>query len=593
MYPWHSWHTYAPLGIGSVGLILWLNYSLFLTSRPMLPLSIMANRTASLHYIGNLIHGIVQFGGLYYLPLYYQTVLNYSPTISGAAMLPQCLVAAPCAAIAALIIAKTNSVKPLILASWLFLTVGVSLFSLLEPNSSIPHWALLNIPSGIGVGALFGGLALATQAAAEVPSGTKSEQEILNIRGMAASLNPFFRTLGQALGIVIAQAAFTNEMRKRAGEQLASDAASLGQVIAHYPPGSPQRTTLVDEYNQSLHTVWFVLCGLAGAMLLLTLFVKDIGPRGENRGFFGFGGLKSEGDNAMKSNIKVVKPSASMSVLLHDAETEQKQASWGIREANGSDSDTDIEMNDTPTMHSPASSTNGSNGEKSYTPSEHTEHTLHEEQDKETDADAKNSHDSYASFYSIRPSRQSQGQQQHSRGPSMNLDLSHPLHQHPAQYPSTHQNTHASTASSIYSPRLAHSQTNLLSSLSPVGENFPSPNPSIGSAFPIAESPPLQSGPLPGQLRVANWDMPSSSTLVDHDESRRGSEFAAPTQPADMTEGFGMSERGQALMDSVTSEVLEEMMMEDDERFHREERESFERRRREGRPLDLSEGWAV
>ena len=281
MYAWSSWHTYVPLAVGSAGLVLWLLYSMFLRKQPMIPLSIMANRTAALHYLGNLVHGIVQFGGLYYLPLYYQTVLSYSPTISGVAMLAQCVIAAPFSAVAAIVIAKTNSVKPLILTSWVCLTVGCAVFKFLEPDTSIPKWIALNIPSAMGIGSLFGGLALATQAAAEV-SGTRSAEEVRKIRGMAASLNPFFRTLGQALGIVIAQAAFTNQMKHRAGQQLASDAASLGQVIQQYPKDSPQRIALVNDYNDSLHTVWYVLCGLAGVMLLpvsythLTLPTKRI-----------------------------------------------------------------------------------------------------------------------------------------------------------------------------------------------------------------------------------------------------------------------------------------------------------------------------
>ena len=145
MYAWSSWHTYVPLAVGAAGLVLWLLYSMFLRKQPMIPLSIMANRTAALHYLGNLVHGIVQFGGLYYLPLYYQTVLSYSPTISGVAMLAQCVIAAPFSAVAAIVIAKTNSVKPLILTSWVCLTLGCAMFNFLEPDTSIPKWIALNL----------------------------------------------------------------------------------------------------------------------------------------------------------------------------------------------------------------------------------------------------------------------------------------------------------------------------------------------------------------------------------------------------------------------------------------------------------------
>jgi len=490
MYAWSSWHTYVPLAVGSAGLILWLLYSMFLRKQPMIPLSIMANRTAALHYLGNLVHGIVQFGGLYYLPLYYQTVLSYSPTISGVAMLAQCVIAAPFSAVAAIVIAKTNSVKPLILTSWVCLTVGCAVFNFLEPDTSIPKWIALNIPSAMGIGSLFGGLALATQAAAEV-SGTRSAEEVRKIRGMAASLNPFFRTLGQALGIVIAQAAFTNQMKHRAGQQLASDAASLGQVIQQYPKDSPQRIALVNDYNDSLHTVWYVLCGLAGVMLLLTLCVKDIGPKGENAGFLGFGGLKAASGT---KDIKVVRTQQSMSVLLDD----HKQAAWGIRERVGSGDS----LGQASEMQSPISSS-GSSTIRSYAPS----HL--QDDDKEITI----AHPRPPPISTIRP---------------------------------------RDSYASLYSPRMAQSQSNLLS---------PSQQDTFRTSTDSSAFPNLLSPRTPELQQGGEWQTHSPALSLVREA----------TEPADMINGASMMGRGPQMMDSVTSSVLEEMMREDDERHHRQE----------------------
>lgn len=335
MYPWTSWHTAVPLSLGIMGMLTWFAYSFLISARPMIPLSIMANRTAALHYLGNLVHGIVQFGGLYYLPLYYQTVLDYSPTVAGVAMLPQCVIAAPFSALAAVVIAKTNSVKTLIIASWICLTGGTALFRLLATDTPVIRWICLQIPSAMGIGSLFGGLALATQAAAET-NDTRSAEEVQKVKGMAASLNPFFRTLGQALGIVIAQAAFTNQMSKRAGPQYANDAASLGQVLSRLPNGSPLRVKLTEDYNDSLHTVWWVLCAIAGTMMVLTLFVKDVGPSGENEGFFlGFGRLKGR-----QSRVKIVHPSfRAVAMMQERQEAVMKEPGWGIRKVRRASED--------------------------------------------------------------------------------------------------------------------------------------------------------------------------------------------------------------------------------------------------------------
>lgn len=94
---------------------------------------------------------------------------------------------------------------------------------------------------------------------------------------MAAGLNPFFRTLGQALGIVIAQAAFTNSLKHRLGPTAAIDAASLGQQISTLPRTSPTHAILVNAFDDSLRVVWWVLFALAATMLVVTFFTKDIG----------------------------------------------------------------------------------------------------------------------------------------------------------------------------------------------------------------------------------------------------------------------------------------------------------------------------
>ena len=215
---------------------------------------------------------------LFYLPLYYQAVLSYSPTISGVALLPQCLVAGLFSAIIGITIARTNTVKPFVLGGWTIYTLGLGLLILLKPSTTIPQWIFINIPSGIGLGCLFSGLALATQAAAEI-SGTHSVAEVIKIKAMAASLNPFFRTLGQALGIVISQAAFTNQLRKELGAQAALDAPRLSQFIRTLPKGSAERMKLVTAFDNSLRIVWWVLFALAAGMLVFTFCTKDVGLR--------------------------------------------------------------------------------------------------------------------------------------------------------------------------------------------------------------------------------------------------------------------------------------------------------------------------
>lgn len=179
------------------------------------------------------------------------------------------------AAVVGILVAKTGRIKPFVLTGWATFSLGLGLLVLLTPSTTITQWIFINIPSGVGVGILFGCIGLATQAAAEVSD--RSPEEVTKVKSMAAGLNPFFRTIGQTLGIVVGQVAFTNQMGKELGDQAAQDAASLTQLIATLPASSVEKTVLVAAFAASLRVVWWILLALSATMLVLSMFTQDVG----------------------------------------------------------------------------------------------------------------------------------------------------------------------------------------------------------------------------------------------------------------------------------------------------------------------------
>jgi len=158
---------------------------------------------------------------------------------------------------------------------WTFFAFGLGLLSLLDPDTTLVEWIFINIPSGLGLGMLFSSLALATQASVEVSS--RSSADVAKVKGMAASLNPFFRTVGQALGIVISQAAFINQMKQKVGRALALEAAILAQLIPNMPPNSDDIGIFKWAFSESLCSVWWILFAMAAFMLVLSISTKDSG----------------------------------------------------------------------------------------------------------------------------------------------------------------------------------------------------------------------------------------------------------------------------------------------------------------------------
>lgn len=104
MYNWDSWHTLVPLIIGAVGFAVFAFYEYFFASDPIIPYSIFQNRTATVSFIGSLLQGVVLWCALYYMPLYYEAVKEYSPVISGVALFPETFTVAPSAGICGILI---------------------------------------------------------------------------------------------------------------------------------------------------------------------------------------------------------------------------------------------------------------------------------------------------------------------------------------------------------------------------------------------------------------------------------------------------------------------------------------------------------
>ena len=72
MFAWDSYQTLVPLVLGTVGVCSWLFYEYSVPNHPILPLTILSDRTAAICFAGTFLMGIVQFGLLFFLPLYYQ-----------------------------------------------------------------------------------------------------------------------------------------------------------------------------------------------------------------------------------------------------------------------------------------------------------------------------------------------------------------------------------------------------------------------------------------------------------------------------------------------------------------------------------------
>ena len=192
--------------------------------------------------------------------------------MSGVALLPETFTISVSAGLVGMLITITGHYYHALWVSWAITTTGVGLLYLLNTDTAVYKWVLINLVVGLGTGSLFTSTNLAIQA-------NKESEEMSHALGFFA----FFRTLGQSIGVAIGGTTFDNMFRHKMNanpalsaltEKLGTGAAALVQSLKSIPDKEPRKQELIQIYANSLKMIWPVLCACAGVALLASLFVK-------------------------------------------------------------------------------------------------------------------------------------------------------------------------------------------------------------------------------------------------------------------------------------------------------------------------------
>ncbi|KAL8968053.1 MAG: hypothetical protein Q9197_005084 [Variospora fuerteventurae] len=272
-YPWTSWRTLVPLCIGIAGLITFAFYEEVVATEPLIRPAIFKNRTSAVSYIATVVHGMILWSLLYYLPLYYEAVKGFSPIISGIALFPETFTVAPTCVVVGILITVTGRYRWAIWSGWVLTVLGTGLLYKLDVNVSTVEWIFLNLVGGLGMGMLFPSMAFAIQA-------SQKNEDL----AFAVAMFSFFRAFGQALGVAVGGTVFQNQMKTKLlsypalasrADEYSRDASSLVQIIKAME-GGVVKDSLRHAYADSLKVVWLTMCGLAGVGMILSLWIRGL-----------------------------------------------------------------------------------------------------------------------------------------------------------------------------------------------------------------------------------------------------------------------------------------------------------------------------
>jgi EmrB/QacA subfamily drug resistance transporter len=195
---WGSGRTIGGL-VGAAALLVSFLVNESLHRSPLMPLSIFRVRGLAAANATQLIAFAGFLAMFFFLTLYMQSILGYSPIETGLAYLPVCFVIGISAGVASQLIAKVGT-RPLVVGGALIAAVGVSLFSGISVGGSyvsdlLPGMVIMSV----GIGAVF--VAVINAANAGVPS---------DQAGLAAALLNSSQQVGGALGLAVLSAVATS-----------------------------------------------------------------------------------------------------------------------------------------------------------------------------------------------------------------------------------------------------------------------------------------------------------------------------------------------------------------------------------------------
>jgi len=231
-YPWNSAPVLGMFALSAVAIIL-LPIIESRSDEPIIPLAIFRNPVVAISIPIIFFTGFTMFGGIIFIPLYFQGVLGLSATASGSFLTPMLL---------GQVVGSFSSGQLLARAGGHYrrqgaiglatMALGLALLSRITPETSYAIAIVDIILVGFGLGVTLPLYTIAVQNAVSY-----------NVLGAATSAVPFFRSMGGAVGLAIFGSVMTN--------RFASEfAAKLPETIKAVIP--PQMLSSVTNSAQAL-----------------------------------------------------------------------------------------------------------------------------------------------------------------------------------------------------------------------------------------------------------------------------------------------------------------------------------------------------
>jgi hypothetical protein len=269
----YAWSSAFFIGVTLTGVVLTILFVLYewkLAFLPIMPLRLFRASHCWALYLQSFLTGLAYFGNFFYLPIYFQSILRFSPLVSGALILPVVITTSIASIASGQYMTRIGSYMHCILAGFLLWTIGNGLTLLFDRSTNLGVLIVALIVEGAGIGLTLQPTLVGMYA------NSRTED-----RAVTTGLRNFIRTIGGAFGLVVSGVILSNTLQEGLyGKSFASDSlletlTSSTYALDDLDLSKYQRDQVLDVYMLGLHYIFVFFTVCSGLSLLLTFWVGN------------------------------------------------------------------------------------------------------------------------------------------------------------------------------------------------------------------------------------------------------------------------------------------------------------------------------
>ncbi|KAJ7588556.1 Mfs1.2 [Mycena floridula] len=273
-FPWSSSHVLGTLIPGLLGLGCFFYYEAKFATYPIIPFTLLSNRSSLSGYIQTFANYTVALAMIYYIPVYYQACKLATPVHCGAFILYSIgLVLAPILVVSGISVSVTKRYRPQAWFAWIIFLIGFGTFSTLKADSPVSHALGFSTLLGAAVGILAAVLYFPVLAPLDVSENAH-----------ALAFYAWIRSFAGVWGVSIGATVLQNELSKRLPEEFvarfSNGAPGAGFVYAVIPEiknlQEPLKSQVREAFGGSLSVIWQVMIGIAVIGAIASGFMPNL-----------------------------------------------------------------------------------------------------------------------------------------------------------------------------------------------------------------------------------------------------------------------------------------------------------------------------